>query len=662
MARRAGLKARALGTGPAGQDLKTGGTEVGKRVLAAAATIAALVAVPSASAITPEQSAELREELTLAGMREHLEKFQAVANAHQGNRAASTVGYEQSVAYVSRRLEDAGYDVRLEPFDFPIWTENATPELSQVTPTPTDYVAGGPEDSDSDAVDFITFQFSGAGDVTAPVVPTTDIVIPPGEANASTSGCEMADYPAETEGAISLIQRGTCPFVQKLQNAADAGAAAVILFNEGQTGRTAPLFTTAPTYYPIPAVFSSFAVGEELHAAFEAEDAPTARVAVDATTTPNVQHNVIADSPWGDANKPVVVVGHLDSVQAGPGINDNGSGTAAILETGEELSDLAARAEQEKAQARQRVEAAQRKLEQRRAKLKQAKKKLKRAKKKVKAAKREARGDGPAADRKLAKAKRKVKKARAKRNRLRARVRDARRDLREAEQALAEAETRFAPQQRLRLAFWGAEEAGLIGSTQYVAQRSPTELAQIMLNLNFDMLASPNFVRFVYDGNTNETEPPEGGAPPGSDVIEQVFLDYFASQGLATAPTAFDGRSDYGPFIAQGIPAGGLFSGAEVEKTPAQVTTYGGVAGEQYDPCYHEACDTFDSVFGAGSGVPGLDGNGATSLDQMSDAVAHTTLHFLTEPNPLGTATAAKQTTGKRSYRLDFRGHDMAAR
>ena len=64
----------------------------------------------------------------------------------------------------------------------------------------------------------------------------------------------------------------------------------------------------------------------------------------------------------------------------------------------------------------------------------------------------------------------------------------------------------------------------------------------------------------------------------------QIFNDYFAGQGLATEPTAFDGRSDYGPFIAVGIPAGGLFSGAEGIKTAEQAAVYGGTAGAAYDP------------------------------------------------------------------------------
>jgi Zn-dependent M28 family amino/carboxypeptidase len=129
-------------------------------------------------------------------------------------------------------------------------------------------------------------------------------------------------------------------------------------------------------------------------------------------------------------------------------------------------------------------------------------------------------------------------------------------------------------------------------------------------NLNFDMLGSTNYVRFVYDGDGSDT--PLAG-PPGSAQIEDVFNRYFASQGLATDPTAFDGRSDYGPFIAVGIPAGGLFSGAEGEKTAEQAAVYGGTAGEPYDPCYHQACDTINNV-------------STKALFELGDAAAHATM------------------------------------
>ncbi len=90
------------------------------------------------------------------------------------------------------------------------------------------------------------------------------------------------------------------------------------------------------------------------------------------------------------------------------------------------------------------------------------------------------------------------------------------------------------------------------------------------------MLGSPNYVRFVYDGDGSD-----GGdaGPPGSAQIEKIFTRLLRREGPASEPTDFDGRSDYGPFIEAGIPAGGLFSGAEGVKTPEEAVVYGGTAG-----------------------------------------------------------------------------------
>jgi Zn-dependent M28 family amino/carboxypeptidase len=174
------------------------------------------------------------------------------------------------------------------------------------------------------------------------------------------------------------------------------------------------------------------------------------------------------------------------------------------------------------------------------------------------------------------------------------------------ESAIQIAKSKIKPHNKIRFAWWGAEELNLLGSQYYVDSLSAEALGKIMLNLNFDMIASPNFVRFVYDGDGSDTGT---SGPDGSGQIEQKFLDYFASQGLATAPTAFDGRSDYGPFIDAGIPAGGLFTGAEGVKTATQAAVYGGTAGLAYDPCYHQACDTSGNL-------------SDTAFDQMSDAAA----------------------------------------
>ena len=162
-----------------------------------------------------------------------------------------------------------------------------------------------------------------------------------------------------------------------------------------------------------------------------------------------------------------------------------------------------------------------------------------------------------------------------------------------------------------------------------MTRESEEERDELALNLNFDMIGSTNYVRFVYDGDGSDT-PVRG--PAGSAEIEQTFNEYFASRGLETDPTAFDGRSDYGPFIENGIPAGGLFSGAEGIKTPEQAAVYGGTAGEAYDPCYHQACDDITNL-------------SVRALNEMSDAAAHATYTYAEQRSifdPDAKAKAAK--------------------
>jgi Zn-dependent M28 family amino/carboxypeptidase len=172
------------------------------------------------------------------------------------------------------------------------------------------------------------------------------------------------------------------------------------------------------------------------------------------------------------------------------------------------------------------------------------------------------------------------------------------------------------------------------------------KIKQIEANLNFDMVGSPNFVRFVYDGDLSDSAPPPGGAPNGSGQIEGLFNSYFDSQGLETDPTAFDGRSDYGPFIANGVPAGGLFSGAEGIKTAEQAAVYGGTAGAPYDPCYHQACDTIANL-------------NNTSLSQLSDAAAHAAWTLARSKSVVTRAQGAKAAKAKKSGRtraLKYKG------
>ncbi|GAA2701820.1 M28 family metallopeptidase [Actinoplanes palleronii] len=218
-------------------------------------------------------------------------------------------------------------------------------------------------------------------------------------------------------------------------------------------------------------------------------------------------YNLIADWPGGDTSDTLMIGAHLDSVTAGPGINDNGSGSAANLEV-----------------------------------------------------------------------------------------------------ALQVARSGFQPARHLRFGWWGAEELGLRGSTAYVNSLTTAQKSAIGGYLNFDMVASPNPGYFLYDGD-NSDNTGSGPGPTGSAEIEQTLADYYTTIGVPTRGTDFDGRSDYGPFISAGIPAGGIFTGAEGRKTAAQVTLWGGTA-TAFDACYHASCDTTANI-------------NDTALDRNSDAIAY---------------------------------------
>jgi Zn-dependent M28 family amino/carboxypeptidase len=464
--------------------------------IVAVVLLTALLAAAPAHAVDEVNTKRLRNAVTVNGIMAHERVFQRIANQNGGTRASGTPGYTASAAYVKGRLEAAGYDVSLQEFIFPFFQELAPAELEQVSPTPTTYETG-------------TFDFSGSGEVEGQVVPI-DVVIPPTPDPSSTSGCEASDFPPAPAGpAVALIQRGTCFFEDKAANAQAAGYDAVIIFNEGQPGRDELFIGTLSRPFTIPVVGLSFADANAIYAQIQAGATAVTRVFTSTLSEDRQTWNVLADSQTGRADRTVVVGAHLDSVVAGPGINDNGSGSSTILEIAEEMAELGIR------------------------------------------------------------------------NR-----------------------------QKLRFAFWGAEESGLLGSDHYVNSLSDAELGSIYANLNFDMVGSPNYVRFVYDGDGSDSDP---AGPPGSAQIEQIFNQYFAGQGLASEPTPFDGRSDYGPFIAVGIPAGGLFTGAEGIKTAEQAAVYGGTAGIAYDPCYHQACDTTNNL-------------STKALAEMGDAAAHATM------------------------------------
>lgn len=473
-------------------------------------------------------TSRLTRAVTVNGQLKTLRQLQVIANRNGGNRASGLPGYDASADYVARELRKAGYRVTTQTFTFPFSRDLEPATLARLTPTQAD-------------IETASFAYSGSGDVSGVIAPI-NLSIPPGEAGTTPSGCEPTDFADPgPEPTVALVQRGLCNFGVKAANAEAAGYDAVIIFNEGQEGRQELLTGTLGAPAGIPVVGVSYADGVAL-----AETPGTVRVTT--STEADLERettNVIADLPRRTKNPDqVVVVGaHLDSVAEGPGINDNGSGTAATLEIAKQLAKTGL-------------------------------------------------------DRKA--------------------------------------------QRPVRFAFWGAEESGLLGSEHYVASLTDEERGDIYANLNFDMLGSPNYVRFVYDGDGSE----DGNAgPAGSAEIEQIFLDYFDRKNLASAPTAFDGRSDYGPFIAVGIPAGGLFSGAEGVKTPEQAAIFGGTAGLAYDPCYHQACDDITNL-------------STRALNELGDAAAHAVGTLVLSKKGLFGDAKRKAMSSKRAALQDS-GHVM---
>ena len=175
----------------------------------------------------PDYSAQLQKAVTVQGMLRHERALANIAERNNNTRASGTAGFNKSRDYVVGQLQAAGYDVTVQPFDFPYFEESSPSTLATDSKTYTE----GP------GKDFNIMQYSGSGDVTAPLV-AVDLTLPPADEPSSTSGCEAADFAGFPAGAVALIQRGTCPFGDKVDNAVAAGASAVIIFNEGQEGRT----------------------------------------------------------------------------------------------------------------------------------------------------------------------------------------------------------------------------------------------------------------------------------------------------------------------------------------------------------------------------------------------------------------------------------------
>jgi Zn-dependent M28 family amino/carboxypeptidase len=311
------------------------------------------LAAPNASAITSAQCdtqvndtpSKLLSCIQTADLWNHMQAFQAIADANPGpdghpSRNSGEPGYKASADYVARLMTQAGYDVTIQTYKFNYFAYTALPVLSEVSPTAHDY--GVTEEWNPG---------QSTGTANASLQPVGGIIIPPTATPSSSSGCTPSDFSGFVAGRIALIQRGTCNFGVKVQNAQAAGASGVIIFNEGNPGRTGNLAGSLidaagnPIIPTIPVAFTSFAAGQDLYNQYRQAvqnntALPVMNLVIKGIVKPNTDdYNVIADSKGGDPNHVVVVDAHLDAIY-GAGMLDNASGSATILDIAQMMKNV----------------------------------------------------------------------------------------------------------------------------------------------------------------------------------------------------------------------------------------------------------------------------------------------------------------------------------
>ncbi|KAI8942388.1 hypothetical protein NX059_000462 [Plenodomus lindquistii] len=397
-------------------------------------------------------SKEIQAAIKTEKLMGNLEAFDSIAKANGGNRAFGLPGYAASVDYILKKTQNTNFKTWVQ--DFPALFFRV--ESIKFSVSNTSYHVIGLSYSPSTTPEGLT----------APLVLGA----------SGPEGCTVAAYDnIDVQDKIVLVQRGTCPdgttLAGRIKPAVAAGAAAVILYSDVVTPVTGGTLSNPNPEEYRPAGYINKADGEPLAARLRAGEAIEAYFQQTQVVETRITQNVITETKDGDPSNVIMLGAHLDSVQAGAGINDDGSGSTLILE-------------------------------------------------------------------------------------------------------IAKALRKFRVKNKVRFAWWGAEENGLLGSKYYTQNLNATEANNILTYLNFDMVSRGYYGVFDGDGSTFNLT----GAP-GSAAIEKLFVEHFTANGVNVTAARFTGGSDYQSFMNIGKPVGGLHTGTGVEQ----------------DPCYHQACDTIDN-------------------------------------------------------------------
>ncbi|KAM0554913.1 hypothetical protein ACHAPJ_006649 [Fusarium lateritium] len=420
-------------------------------------TIATLLSLaPSAGWAKPRKldSKRLQSDIKTNRLMSNLEALNDIAFDNGGNRAFGLPGYDASVDYIFKRISKVK--------NAKVWKQNFPALFAFVDSIELTV------DDKSIYVFGLTYSPS-----TSEEGITAEIALGP----EGAAGCDASSYDdLDVKGKIVLVQRFRCPtggtLAGRVIPAAAAGASAVVIYHDLTTNVTAGSLSQPDPEKFVPAGFINQADGLKLKERIEAGETLEAHFQQTQTIEERITQNVIAETTGGDPRNVIMLGAHLDSVQAGPGINDDGSGTSLILELFLALS-------------------------------------------------------------------------------------------------------KYKTKNKIRFAWWGAEENGLLGSKYYTSNLSTKDVNNLLVYLNFDMVSKGFFGVADTDGSSHGVK-----APPGSEVPEKIWVDYFTSKGLEVTPAVLTNGSDYAPFWQNlNKPFGFLHTGTAVEQ----------------DPCYHQACDTIEN-------------------------------------------------------------------
>lgn len=428
------------------------------------------------SAHTPGQAVELSsagqqlaDAVTAEALTSQLTEIERLTVDADGNRGPGSAGYLATAEWIESELSATGfYEVYRQ--DFTIQMDH--PGRSKLT------------DEAGEVINQRPLKFSAG----TPAEGLTGLVVSP----ASGTGCQASDWDARVTDQIAFAERGGCSFNELNAAAAEAGAAMVIVSNNDSGGVYGTLGAVRPDDIPMTGITRQ--AGDDLR-----ERIGAGEVRLTFTFDQRLEEfqtfNLFAETTGGRSDNVVMAGAHLDGVPEGPGVNDNGSGAAALLEVALRLAD----------------------------------------------------GDQPA--------------------------------------------------NKVRFAWWSGEELGLLGAQHWLnslVETDPQQISSLVTYLNVDMVASPNYVIGVYDGD-GSTYPGED-LPANSDLVEAQFTGYFDTIGQPWTDAEMDGGSDHAVFMESGVPIGGLFTGADGSKTEDEVTQFGGERGRPYDSNYHQPSDLLENA------------------------------------------------------------------